>query len=81
MTHKAALWNDEKTQLLVDHAATVDAQRQEFENRLSTVKTELEERLADVERAAEEERHMMQQHLADAHEEARATEEKWKEMN
>lgn len=80
MTHKAALWNDEKTQLLVDHAATVDAQRQEFENRLSTVKTELEERLADVERAAEEERHMMQQHLADAHEEARATEEKWKEM-
>lgn len=68
----------------------MDAQRQEFENRLSTVKTELEdtpilsivadtvprmsgisanlatfveERLADVERAAEEERHMMQQHL------------------
>lgn len=77
MNHKASLWHDEKTQLLVDHAAAVDAQRQEFEVRLKTTRAELEERLADVERQAEEERQKLSQQLEEAHDEIRRTEERW----
>jgi len=80
MSHKASLWHDEKTQLLVDHAAAVDAQRQEFEVRLKTTRAELEERLADVERQAEEERQKLSQQLEEAHDEIRRTEERWQAM-
>ena len=37
------LWSDEKSQLLVEHAASIDLQREEYEARLQGVKSELEE--------------------------------------
>ena len=36
------LWSDEKSQLLVEHAASIDAQREAYETRLQSVRSELE---------------------------------------